>query len=420
MMQEKKPSQQDTKDSQNAAVSSHKPAGTETKPSSSSDRSSTHKEKISSHLPGKQKTSAPSYKKSGACRQCTGWLIILILLLAVAFAGGGYWFWLQIQVLHDRVGQVDTQMRQETADLNQKLSRTLEKSQLTGGILKEVQASLENANNRQTRLQEAVQALHAEVNKGRFQGWRVSETRYLMHIASDRLYLARDVDGAILALKAADQRLREVGDPSLLAVRSALADEIGQLQIVPKIDFAGVSTQLISLQKRVGDLALLSPRIKQDSSTEGVEQKRTTTAGNESSHMQQVGQRFIDSLRDLVKIRHKDGQEIQFLPVDQRVYLSQNMRLKLEVARLSLLQRDDTLFHQSLTTVLDWLKQYYRQDTVYQALEHQIQDLQKIRLIFQAPDISGSGKLLQAWLQRQETQLHQKALPEPPSVGEAQ
>ncbi|RMH14217.1 MAG: hypothetical protein D6698_12980 [Gammaproteobacteria bacterium] len=407
MTQEKKSSHQDTKASQDAA------AGTETGSASSSMKQSTRKEKVaSSSIPEKQNTPTSSEKKPGGCRQCAGWLFVLVLILLGCLAGGGYWYWLQLQGIHDQIGRVKAQMDQESASLTRKLTHVMEQSKLTDSRLKEVQVGLENAEERQTQLQEAVQALHTEMNKGRFQGWRVSESSYLLHIANDRLYLARDVDGAVMALKAADQRLREVGDPSLLSVRTAIADEIGQLQIVPKIDFAGLSAQLISLQKRVGDLTLLSPRIKQGHAAEDSEQNMSDHGDSDSSRLEQVGQRFVDSLRDLVKIRHKDGQEIQFLPADQRVYLSQNIRLKLEVARLSLLQRNDALFHQSLAIVLDWLKQYYRQDQVYQALEHQIQELQKVQLIFRAPDISGSGKLLQSWLEKQESAMQQNSLGE--------
>lgn len=392
-------SQDKKKDSDKKTNTLSKPPEAEKK---EANQPNTATEKIKKTTESKQKTAAkpPKSKVQSDTAQKTSKIggILLSLALLIILAVGVVWGWQQLLLIKQSVDAViATHSQQLTAQQQQN-------DQLVGDIrtVKQTQQGMAQAlkqmGAQQAQLRESVQALYNELNKGRHHGWVVAETQYLIDIANHRLYLANDIAGAIAALKAADQRLRAVGDPSLLAARTALADEISQLQAVPNIDTAGYSAQLISQQNRVSDLALLTSEFKSapDAKVEVVKEPI-----EEQSALKNAGNRFMSSLKDLVKIRQKEGNEIQFLPPEQSSYLRQNIRLKLEVARLALLQKDNALFHENLSIALDWLRRYFAKDAVFNAMENQLIELGEVNLIVQYPDITGSRKLLKAWISQQ-------------------
>ena len=67
---------------------------------------------------------------------------------------------------------------------------------------------------------EKISLLQRQVGKSKRQ-WLISEAEYVVSVANTRLYLAGDVATAITGLEAADQRLRENGDPIVFPVRKA-------------------------------------------------------------------------------------------------------------------------------------------------------------------------------------------------------
>ena len=70
--------------------------------------------------------------------------------------------------------------------------------------------------------------------------WLIADAEYLLSVANQRLQLVGDVKTTRLALEAADQRLRESGDPGVFKVREAIAQELSVLQEVKPPDVVGI------------------------------------------------------------------------------------------------------------------------------------------------------------------------------------
>src|SRR5690606_18770974 len=73
-----------------------------------------------------------------------------------------------------------------------------------------------------SRLQRSVESLRAQ-QRGGSTDWALAEVENLLIIATQRLTLARDVDVAIAAMGAADERLAGLDDPALTDVRAQIA-----------------------------------------------------------------------------------------------------------------------------------------------------------------------------------------------------
>ena len=87
----------------------------------------------------------------------------------------------------------------------------------------------------------------------------IADAEYLLMVANERLHLVADVKTSLLALEAADQRLRESGDPGVFKVRDALAKEINILKKSEAPDIVGLSSRLRAVEDLVYDMPLRLP-----------------------------------------------------------------------------------------------------------------------------------------------------------------
>ncbi|RRQ21865.1 hypothetical protein D6C00_07845 [Thiohalobacter thiocyanaticus] len=80
-------------------------------------------------------------------------------------------------------------------------------------------------------MERAFGVLRAQVGRSQ-EAWVLAEAEYLLHVANQRLQLARDVDTALAALATADQRLQELANAAYLPVREQISRELGALRSV--------------------------------------------------------------------------------------------------------------------------------------------------------------------------------------------
>src|SRR5690606_31224626 len=87
-----------------------------------------------------------------------------------------------------------------------------------------------------------------------------AEIEYLLRVAADALYLSRDVDTAIYALQAADDRLQRLADPRFMPVRQLISDHLQSLGKVNVPDINGTALKLNSLLREVSAMPLRQAR----------------------------------------------------------------------------------------------------------------------------------------------------------------
>lgn len=216
--------------------------------------------------------------------------------------------------------------------------------------------------------------------------WALIEVEHLLEVANSRLQLRRDVAGAVTALTLAQQRLARLDDPSLYSVRKAVQESITNLGAVPVPDVEGMSLTLSSLAEAVPRLPL-----KRDVPAEFHGRAQTTAgAGSaQQSWWQRGWHSVVTALSGMVAIRRSDHPTAALLAPRHEYFLYQNLQLKLEAARLSLLERDGAGFHTSIATALDWLNTYFKPDAAsVKAMKSQLSGLAETRLTPTLPDIS--------------------------------
>ncbi|HEB63371.1 MAG TPA: hypothetical protein ENJ07_02700 [Gammaproteobacteria bacterium] len=339
---------------------------------------------------------------------------VLALLVALAVAVACYLLWQQLTTMNTQLGETQhiaqsanntinsaasassdtqstiTQIQSQVKTLENKLSQFADSEQQA---LQELKQQLEALQNQQQTIQTSVDSLQTTAsNNSNPSGWSISEALYLVNIANHRLNLEGDIDTAIAALKAADLRLKQTGDPSLLDVRRILANEINALSSVELPDLNGIALSLDSLEKNAESLII--PDIEpSDTFKSGI------NIDNQSSTDWQAAANSIwNEIKSLVSVRRGDDSSgPPSLAPDQRFYLRQNLRFKLEAARIALLRKDTAAFRQNLNIARDWIQNYFVSDSAAaKNILNSLDQMQNIELKPAFPDISASHKMLRA------------------------
>ncbi|MGD8407591.1 MAG: uroporphyrinogen-III C-methyltransferase [Thiohalophilus sp.] len=305
-------------------------------------------------------------------------LALLALLATGALGAGGYYLWQQQQKLSGTQQHQNAALQASLKDLRSTLAAQNDRQD----------DELNKLLNQQKNLDDALQTLLKSSSHLR-NDWLLTEAEYLIKLANHRLLLERDVTTAIVALQSADDRLHEVADPALLSIRKRVADDINALRSVPLPDLAGMSFTLSSLADDVERLPLATPdpkthqQLEQGNETKKIESWRELPAA------------VWHDLKSLVVIRHHDEPIQPLLAPEQRFFLTQNLKLQLEQARLALLNGETQVYRERLQKTSQWIEQYFdtKQTAVKQSLE-QLANLAEKDIHPKLPDISSTYEAL--------------------------
>jgi len=308
-------------------------------------------------------------------------LLFVIALSSIGFAGYDFWL-LRLQApVNAQLINVQNTLESRINQLEQQLQKT------QGQLSSEVQA------------RESMQAEHQAVNAA-LQGiteklgrstvaWRMAEVEYLLTVANHRLSLAQDRKTAMAVFETADSRLKAIGDPSLLNVRKQIAKELTVLRAMPNVDISGLAMQVASLAEAVEQLPLMDKK-RLAAATE----KKT---GNAPRDWQEIPAAVWNDIKSLVQVRRHQQPTEPLLPPKQAWFLYKNLQLKLEQAKLAVLQRDTALFVQSLEDVSRWLSAYFETESAaVSSMQASVKKLRDIELQPPVPDVSGSLRQLRA------------------------
>jgi uroporphyrin-III C-methyltransferase len=310
------------------------------------------------------------------------WIAILILLILGA---GLYWLIEQQKIAMTAMAE-EVKASQQAFDgrLSQIDTTVSSSSTITTQLL-------ENLNSADVGLAEKlteVVKIQDMTNDDVKRVWAMSEVEFLLQTASQRVLLAGDSEGAKTALILADEKLKVLADPRLYRLRALLADEQLALSSVTKVDIDGLALRLQSVLDKVETLqVLMAPDVAARAAKEEV---ATTEAAVDWKGALMAAWHEV---RSLVVIRHQKGGAAAVLVPEKRYFLYQNLHLKLETARLALLEGREAVYHDSLTSAEKWLTQYFvgeERDAVLATLTA----LNSEKITVAMPDISASL----AWL----------------------
>jgi len=218
--------------------------------------------------------------------------------------------------------------------------------------------------------------------------WMAAEAEYLIRVANYQVQLEGDVTTALSALKSADERLRDSGDPLWTPVRNQLAVDIAALQAIQPLDREGISARLFALSRQVEKMKLSGALLSHP-------KKIAEQDSQPEFSFDRLLQDGIKGFKSLLVVRHHDRPVAAMLAPEREFFLGHNMRLQLESARLALLRRDQQLFDTALKTAREWLEAYYDlEDAGVTGMRDSLNELAGTQVRKELPDISASLALI--------------------------
>lgn len=335
------------------------------------------------------KRSPKTADKSSVKRSKWPMLIVftaLLLGLASIILGGVVWTRLNHQLA------LAAQARVELSKRIENLNPTPVLEKFTKIFLAEVtdlKTQLENQQRQQVALREAVVQAHDLASRSQ-RGWIIAEVKYLVELAQHKLQLMRDIDGAIAALRSADQRLKVLFDPSFAPILKVISADIEVLKSFPRPDLVAISLKLNRIITQHWPMLVEKPKTQPSQlvNIASVSKKHEDqTHGQES-----VLVALLTEINKHLVIRRHD-QPLQPLPEAQiQLFHYQLLRLKLEAARLAVVTENNAEYQRQLQSALDWISAHYSTANAKVLID----ELESLKAIQIRPDLPNVNRSLSA------------------------
>jgi uroporphyrin-III C-methyltransferase len=317
------------------------------------------------------------------------WFFLFILLLLAAASTATFYLWQQLENSRQLLQAEINKSTQHMSMLDEQIL-TLQKR-----LQEDIQQRLQELQNQNKNLERALKQVYAQQKTAaNEEDWNIAEVLYLLNIANQRLVLAQDIASALSALNSADKRLTQSRDPRFLALREQLARDILALRDLRQADINGMALRLSEHVRNLDNLRLHQEWLHELSAP--AQPLETTETASAAEGWRGGVDAVWRELRQLVEIRHHSGSDTTLMTPPQTYFLRENLRLKLESARLLLVRRDTAQFRQAAATALLWLDKYY--DSGHPAVQSLHQDLSQMQaqeLSLTMPDISATLNALQ-------------------------
>jgi len=337
----------------------------------SQDKTKNHKKEVAKHKASTTKKNNTSFLNINS-------LVSLFIIIALGFISYIGW---------KKITQQNTLLNSQQQQLEQLLSQ---QSQVTDQVKNQLQQNNLAQQQEFSTLKETLTAFLKQNQHSR-RDWLVAEAEYLIKLANHLLVLAHDVPTSIYALRAADERLRDVGNPKFIPLRQALAIDIQKLESLPRVDIVGLSLTLNAIQKQLEALPLKTPDPKT------IEQKNQHASElTQAESWQQIPLAIWKDLLKLFKVQTHTELPQPLLAPEHRFFLVQNLKLQLEQARLALLKNQPIIYKDRVQQAQQWINRYFEAEhPLSKSINENLIQLAQIKLNVNLPEIFGSLNKLQ-------------------------
>ncbi len=322
-------------------------------------------------------------KKSGGF---SPWVIVAVLALGLAG-----WQWVETRIRLSETQQ-ELAKRLSESDAVAQESRTLARQgqeQLAAlqGKLGELEGRLAESKSQQEVLEGLYQNLARNSEET-----ALAEIEQSVTLASQQLQLAGNVQGAVLALQAADARLAASNRPQFISLRKVLARDLDRLRALPQLDLPGMYLRLENVISAIDTLPFaVDGRPREETRKSEPPAGHPPATALSASYWQVLAADFWKEVRSLVRIQRFDRDEPALLAPGQGFFLRENLKLRLLNARLALLSRDQWTFRNELRQAHAWIERYFDgREKAVQASLNSLKQLSATEISIELPNLNDS------------------------------
>ncbi|MDP1594576.1 MAG: uroporphyrinogen-III C-methyltransferase [Gallionella sp.] len=214
----------------------------------------------------------------------------------------------------------------------------------------------------------------------------MADVEQLLLIAGQQLQLSGNVKAALIAMENADARLQRMERIAFNGLRNSIGQDIDKLRALPKVDVAGLNLQINRLLPAVDVL----PLVDRHRPSENRVVPKETPAVDEAIWQKPLRAIWLE-VKQLVRIENTGLAQIPLLPPKQEFFLRENLKMRLMLARLALLSRDQESYRQELKTAQLWTRQFFDINSPEGSrLLDELNKLASASINIELPDISAS------------------------------
>lgn len=292
---------------------------------------------------------------------------ILILLALLGVTGAGAYFThahslkahQRLATLEQRLSELASQ-KVEAPEDNEALNEALEKVTAAESAFTE---KFDNLNQELLLKDKAIHALQMQLNQlkttgvqaGDINGWKLTEADYLLNTAYRKLIIDKDLPSVVALLHAADKALSRLDTANVLAVRSAISDDLKTLATLKPVNEDQLMTVLSDLTAQVNGLMTQSLRAKAENAA---------LSSNIEDWQVNLEKSANSFLTKFIKATPKESESQALLTPQQEIYLRENLRLRLQIALIAVERHQQALYQQSLEMVKDWVNRYFDVESI--------------------------------------------------------
>lgn len=207
-----------------------------------------------------------------------------------------------------------------------------------------------------------LEKLYQDLARGR-EEWVLAEVEQGVTLAAQQLQLAGNVQGAVLALQAADARLAASNRPQFIGLRKVLLRDLDRLQAQPSVDYQGINMRIDSVLSVIDSLPLIVDGRPREETPSPEKAPLTLASLTSTEFWSSLGREIWTEVRALVRIQRFDRADPVLLAPGQNFFLRENLKLRLLNARLALLMRDQWTFRNELTQAQAWIDRHFDTET---------------------------------------------------------
>lgn len=295
-------------------------------------------------------------------RNTVAWFALLLSFIGLITVSILGYLAIQFQqrVISDFSGiKLAQQSQRQQLDFLLKLEQQLQQTeeQLTASIqhqLLEIQQKVKgNVDNLHQKI--------AELSGRQPSDWGIAEAHYLVRIAGRKLWLENDSQTALHLLVTAEQRIAELGDPALMPIRMAIANDIAVVRGLPQPRVTEIYVHLAGLLEQLDGL----PLEYVDQHLQPMEHHVVPQVSGEIKDWQQNLKLSIVTLLNkmfYINTGTEAGASEPFRMPQQQWFLRANVRLAWLQAQTALLQGESVIYQRALQRSFTWLEHFKPSD----------------------------------------------------------
>lgn len=338
---------------------------------------------------------SPPQKPEKKDRKINTALALSAVAIAIALAAGiGLYNWgkhqsatqsATLEALEGQLTALQQQQQTQKTDLENIIKQQ-------GGALDAAKRDQENL----TRQLDEVQQKVATISGTDAKTWLLAQSDFLVKLAGRKLWSDQDVTTAAALLKSADASLADMNDPSLIAARRAITEDIASLSAVSQVDYDGIILKLNQLSNQVDNLRLAD----NDNDSAPMDSDDTELSSTLSEWRQNLVKSWHSFMDSFITIRRRDDTAVPLLAPNQDIYLRENIRSRLLVAAQAVPRHQNETYKQSLDNVSTWVRAYYdTEDAATKSFLETLDALSQQNITMDVPETLQSQPILEKLMQ---------------------